>query len=159
LLAFTEVVEASARDMQALYANQSSQKTRDLFTSAIGKVLFIDEAHPLGSPSTTESRDEPLDCMMKPEFCGKIVIILAGYDDEMEQMLAGNSGLARRFATEIAFAGSSAHDCVQLLVKRAKQVEDVEAKFTGADDQGEYLEQIEGAFLELSTSHDWGEWS
>jgi AAA+ superfamily predicted ATPase len=109
LLATSEVVEASATDLIAGYIGQTALKTRKLMKSAIGKVLFIDEAYRLTGEHkyegyAGEARNELVDAMRKPQFFGKIVIILAGYESNMNIMLDKDPGLRSRFRTHIRFS-------------------------------------------------------
>lgn len=117
-LATAEVVECSVKDMVGSYVGHTGPKTQKLIESALGKVLFIDEAYRLGSGAggfAKEAADELVDCITKPRFLNKIVIILAGYDHEINAMLEINPGLSSRFSESIDFQGLSGSDCFQLL--------------------------------------------
>jgi AAA+ superfamily predicted ATPase len=128
LLATNEVIEASAKDMIAGYIGQTAIKTRSLLKSALGKVLFIDEAYRLTGNKLTldsshdnfasEARDELVDAMTKPDFLGNMVIILAGYESHMDIMLKGNPGIASRFRTHIHLPALSSEGCTLLFKKR-----------------------------------------
>ena len=117
-LATAEVVECSVKDMVGSFVGHTGPKTQELIESALGKVLFIDEAYRLGSSDggfAKEAADELVDCITKPRFLNKIVIILAGYDHEINAMLDINPGLSSRFSESIDFQGLSGSDCFQLL--------------------------------------------
>lgn len=64
---------------------------------------------------------ELVDLMTKEKFKGKIVVVLAGYEDEMNILLGTNPGLASRFPEEICFANLSPQTCVEILRIRVKQ--------------------------------------
>ena len=151
LLATCEVVEASAKDMIAEYVGQTVNKTRRLLESALGKVLFIDEAYRLtgGSSFVREARDELVDAMTKPKFLGKMAIILAGYESNMDAMLSANPGLASRFETTIRFKNLSSEGCVTLLRKR---LEESRVKVMLGEEEG----MIRDIFDSLRTMKDWG---
>jgi len=59
--------------------------------------------------------------MTKPKFAGKLVIILAGYDNDMNNLLRVNEGLSSRFADEIIFPSLNPRHCLQLLEARLKR--------------------------------------
>lgn len=81
LLASDEVVETSATDFIAPYVGQTGPKTQNKLESGLGKVLFIDEAYRLADGEfAKEAMDEIVDCITKPKFAQKLIIILAGYD-------------------------------------------------------------------------------
>jgi hypothetical protein len=121
-LATAEVVECSVKDMVGEYVGHTGTKTHKLLESALGKVLFIDEAYRLrgckignSGSFAKEAADELVDCITKPRFLNKMVIILAGYDHEINAMLDVNPGLSSRFSESIDFQGLSGDDCFQLM--------------------------------------------
>lgn len=121
-LATAEVVECSVKDMVSEYVGHTGPKTQKLLESALGKVLFIDEAYRLAGCNfgrsgsfAKEAADELVDCITKPRFLNKMVIILAGYDHEINAMLDINPGLSSRFSESIDFQGLTGSDCFQLL--------------------------------------------
>jgi hypothetical protein len=115
-LATAEVVERSAKDLVGQYVGQTGPKAQALIESALGKVLFVDEAYRLGEGAFgKEAVDELVDCITKPRFLNKLVIILAGYDAEINRMLEVNPGLSSRFADSINFERLDAESCYQLL--------------------------------------------
>ena len=91
LLPSAEVVQCTATDLITGYAGQAGKQTRKIFESARGKVLFIDEAYRLdprkGEAFVQQSVDEMVNLLTEDEFKGKMLVILAGYEDEMEEML------------------------------------------------------------------------
>ncbi|KAK0613661.1 P-loop containing nucleoside triphosphate hydrolase protein [Immersiella caudata] len=105
-LSTDEVIECSASNMVGQYAGHTAPKVVSLLESALGKVLFIDEAYRLTSRDgglESEAIGELVDCMTKPRFLRKMIIILAGYNKDMNQLLKSNAGLRGRFPTEIRF--------------------------------------------------------
>jgi hypothetical protein len=125
-LATAEVIECSAKDLVGQYVGQTGPKAQALIESALGKVLFVDEAYRLGQGAFgREAVDELVDCITKPRFLNKLVIILAGYDAEINRMLEVNPGLSSRFADSIDFERLNAESCYQLLrttLKKYKQL-------------------------------------
>jgi hypothetical protein len=115
-LATAEVIECSAKDLVGEYVGQTGPKAQKLIESALGKVLFVDEAYRLGEgPYGKEAVDELVDSITKPRFLNKLVIILAGYDREINEMLDVNPGLSSRFAEAVDFQKLKPESCYQLL--------------------------------------------
>ncbi|KZV71056.1 P-loop containing nucleoside triphosphate hydrolase protein [Peniophora sp. CONT] len=116
LLSSVEVVERSASDLMGEYVGQTGPKTLELFRKALGKVLFIDEAYRLSEgPYAKEAMDELVGILTQEEFEGRLVVILAGYDNEMNHLMAVNPGLASRFPEEIYFDNLSADASLHIL--------------------------------------------
>ena len=107
LLPCADVIEVSASDLTTGYAGQAGKKTYDMLTKARGKVLFIDEAYQLnprqGGAYMQEVVDELVKGLTSEEFKQKILVILAGYEDDMNKMLAVNQGLRSRFSEKLIF--------------------------------------------------------
>jgi len=117
------VIECSVSDLIGSYVGQTGPKTVDALERGLGKVLFVDEAYRLGEGSSsyaTEAVSELVDQLTKPKFLGKIVVVLAGYEDEMNGLLAVNPGLASRFPEEIKFELLSPSGCLEVLATKLK---------------------------------------
>lgn len=110
------MVECSATDLIGEYIGHTGPKTIKQLERGLGKVLFIDEAYRLGEGRfAQEAVNELVDTITKPRFAGKLVIILAGYDNDMNELLRVNEGLSSRFADEIVFPSLSPVHCLRLL--------------------------------------------
>ncbi|KAM0545415.1 hypothetical protein ACHAPJ_011320 [Fusarium lateritium] len=118
-LSSDEVVVCSVTDLIGQYLGQTGPKVRKLFERGLGKVLFIDEAYQLNGDSSyhQEALGEIVDIMTKPKYAGNMVVILAGYDDDMERLLRTNSGLRSRFPTIINFTSMTPEHCLQHLIQ------------------------------------------
>ncbi|ESK92391.1 nfx1-type zinc finger-containing protein 1 [Moniliophthora roreri MCA 2997] len=115
-LSSPEVIECSASDMVGKYIGHTGPKTRELFTKALGKVLFIDEAYRLGHGSFSEEAiGELVTLLTLKTYQGKMVVILAGYDQDMDLLLSCNRGLSSRFPEEIVFKKTDADSCLEIL--------------------------------------------
>ncbi|KAK4466128.1 P-loop containing nucleoside triphosphate hydrolase protein [Cladorrhinum samala] len=157
-LSTDEVVECSASHMIGQYVGQTSPKVISLLESALGKVLFIDEAYRLTSRTggrgyESEAIGELVDCMTKPRYLRKMIIILAGYNKDMAQLLKSNAGLRGRFPTEIRFKPmdeelSRAH-LVKLLSKQ--DIEICDATKPSSDDH----ETVLRLFYKLGMTEGW----
>ena len=109
------LVEVRGRDLCGQYIGETAPKTSAICRDAYGSVLFIDEAYSLFRDEDASSRDygrEALDTLVaemenhRDDFC----VVMAGYKDEMDAMLKGNSGLRSRIPYEIEFPNYSRGD-------------------------------------------------
>lgn len=120
LLAAPDVIEASASQLVGEYCGQTGPKTKRLLESALGKVLFIDEAYRLAGSRGSfaeEAVSELVDAVTKPQFDRKLIIVLAGYEEDMDRLLRSNQGMRSRFATEFTFRPLQAEQCIEQLRK------------------------------------------
>lgn len=115
-LASSEVVEVQARDLIAGFVGQTNTQTESILKSALGKVLFIDEAYGLADNSNSFSQ-EAIDKLLKFQSDNKnnICIVLAGYDRDLDSLLERNQGLRSRFTQRIPFQSASASESAQHL--------------------------------------------
>jgi SpoVK/Ycf46/Vps4 family AAA+-type ATPase len=120
LLATDEMKEIKASDLITGYVGQAGEKTREVLRAIRGGVLFIDEAYQLnparGGNFMTEVVDELVGALTEEEFKGKLLVILAGYDQDMEEMLAINPGLKSRFSERVHFPNFDVNATAQLLL-------------------------------------------
>ncbi|KAL9584330.1 MAG: hypothetical protein Q9212_002190 [Teloschistes hypoglaucus] len=128
-LATAEVLETSATDLVGEYVGQTGPKTQKLLEKALGKVLFVDEAYRLAEGHfAKEAMDEIVDCITKPAFAQKLVIILAGYDADINRLMSINPGLTSRFPETITFQGLNPNECLELfttLLKKRKHIDSI----------------------------------
>lgn len=126
-LSAVEVVECSASDLIGSYVGQTGPKTRAQLEKALGKVLFVDEAYRLAEGNfATEAINELVDLLTKPTFMDKIVVILAGYDSDINKLLSVNPGLASRFPEQVVFRDMSPDHCLEVL-KRSIEEQDIQS--------------------------------
>ena len=154
-LASTELVECSASDLVGEYVGQTGPKTKNLFEKAIGKVLFVDEAYRLGQGLyAQEALDEVVGLMTNKKFMGKMVIILAGYEKDMNQLLGANPGLSSRFSEEITLPNMSPSRCLQLLEKDLREMKVV---LDGLSDSSSSLyEDMLNIITDMASLENWG---
>ena len=110
LLRRPAVVEAHRADLVGEYLGATAIKTNELIDSALGGVLFIDEAYSLvneGDGQGDRFGNEAVQALLKRAEDDRedLIIILAGYERQMESFLASNPGLNSRFAIRIKFPG------------------------------------------------------
>ncbi len=106
------VVEAQRADLVGEYLGATAIKTNDLVDSALGKVLFIDEAYSLvneGDGQGDRFGNEAVQALLKraEDDRENLIIVLAGYERQMETFLASNPGLNSRFGLRVKFPGYS----------------------------------------------------
>jgi hypothetical protein len=119
LLEVPTVVEAQRSDLVGEYLGATAIKTNELIDAALGGVLFIDEAYSLvneGDGQNDRFGNEAVQAMLKraEDDRDRLVIILAGYERQMESFLASNPGLASRFAIRVKFGGYSPAELLEL---------------------------------------------
>ncbi|MBF6097896.1 type VII secretion AAA-ATPase EccA [Nocardia cyriacigeorgica] len=125
-----EVIEVSRNDMVGTHLGHTAPKTNALIDSALGGVLFIDEAYTLiqeglsgGDAFGKEAVDTLLARMENDR--DKLVVIIAGYEDEIDRFLASNDGLASRFTKRIRFSSYDADELVQIAEHIAKKKDSI----------------------------------
>ncbi|MEU3194838.1 AAA family ATPase [Streptomyces sp. NPDC006992] len=108
LLGGDHLVEAQRADLVGEFLGQTAVKANELIDSALGGVLFVDEAYALSNSGYSKGDaygDEALQVLLKraEDNRDQLVVILAGYPEGMDRLLAANPGLSSRFTTRVDF--------------------------------------------------------
>ncbi|MDD4169520.1 MAG: AAA family ATPase [Desulfotomaculaceae bacterium] len=99
------LVEVERADLVGEYIGHTAQKTREQIKKALGGILFIDEAYSLARGGEKDFGKEAIDAMVKgmEDHRDNLILILAGYQDEMDWFIEVNPGLRSRFPINIFF--------------------------------------------------------
>src|SRR5690606_21828651 len=113
------VVEAHRADLVGEFLGATAVKTNRLVDSALGGMLFIDEAYSLANSAEGQPDrfgDEAVQTLLKraEDDRDNLVIILAGYDAQMDAFLDSNPGLASRFGTRVHFPSYRPDELLQI---------------------------------------------
>ena len=117
-----QLVEVTRADLVGRYTGHTAPLTNSVIESALGGVLFIDEAYSLYRGEQDSFGLEAIDTLVKgmEDHRDELVVILAGYTREMEIFLTANSGLASRFPNRIEFPDYTAMELLQITQVLAK---------------------------------------
>lgn len=162
-LATAEVIECSATDLIGSYVGQTGPKVKKQLDRALGKVLFVDEAYRLAEGHfAKEAVDELVDATTKERYAKRLVIVLAGYEADINRLTATNSGLTSRFPETINFRSLTPDECLELLLQEFKdkraalQAKDKNLDITALEAKDDPSRaRVLQLFEELSQVPDW----
>ncbi len=117
-----QLIEVGRGDLVGRYTGHTAPLTNSVIESALGGVLFIDEAYSLYRGEQDSFGLEAIDTLVKgmEDHRDELVVILAGYTKEMETFLTANSGLASRFPNKIEFPDYTADELLDITMVLAK---------------------------------------
>jgi SpoVK/Ycf46/Vps4 family AAA+-type ATPase len=147
------LVETDRAGLVAGYVGQTALKTLDKCREALDGILFIDEAYALAAGVGGSGYDpgkEAIDTILKfmEDNRDRVVVIVAGYPNEMNRFIGSNPGLSSRFTRTINFPSYSAADLCEILKRMATQ-----QKFSLPDD---FATTLAPWIEERSKAQDWG---
>ena len=118
-----QLVEVDRSGLVAGYVGQTAAKTTKVIESALGGVLFIDEAYSLTSKSENDFGAEAIDTLLKAmeDHRDDLIVIVAGYDGLMDDFVHSNPGLESRFNRFLHFDDYNVDEMMQILDLRLKK--------------------------------------
>lgn len=128
-----QLIETDRSGLVAEYVGQTAVKTNKMIDRAIGGVLFIDEAYTLAQGGENDYGREAIATLLKrmEDERDRLVVILAGYTNEIEQFINSNPGLRSRFNRYVHFDDYTEEELFQIFILQAQKYDyhlDDEAK-------------------------------
>ncbi|MBQ2654634.1 MAG: AAA family ATPase [Methanobrevibacter sp.] len=150
LLSQGHLVETDRSGLVGGYVGQTAIKTQEVIQSALGGILFIDEAYSLYQSSENDYGKEAIDTLLKAMEDNRddFIVIVAGYPDLMDKFLHANPGLESRFNKFIYFEDYNESELYDIFMLMAS-----EANLTLDDAAKEYLRQYFEAMYEHRSSN------
>ena len=117
------LIEVTRKDLVGQYVGHTAVLTSQVISSALGGVLFIDEAYSLYRGQNDSFGLEAIDTLVKcmEDYRDNLVVILAGYEKEMNEFLTANSGLRSRFANILEFNDYNGEQLYEIAVSNANK--------------------------------------
>lgn len=145
ILSKGQLVEVDRSGLVAGYVGQTAGKTAKVIESALGGVLFIDEAYALASKSENDFGQEAIDTLLKvmEDHRDDLVVIVAGYDDLMNRFIHSNPGLESRFNRYLHFEDYTIDEMMRILKLQLDK-----AQYT----LSEGAEEAAKAYIEISNT-------
>ncbi|MEU8527073.1 right-handed parallel beta-helix repeat-containing protein [Streptomyces sp. NPDC048629] len=121
-----QLVEVTRGDLVGEFVGHTAQRTKEAFDRARGGLLFIDEAYallPPGGGGGTDFGKEAIDTLVKlmEDHRDEVVVIAAGYTEEMRSFIAANPGLSSRFTQWVEFADYTADELLTIVTGQAER--------------------------------------
>lgn len=123
LLSQGHLVEVDRGGLVAGYVGQTATKTKDVIDTAMGGILFVDEAYTLASEDDKGFGQEAIDTMLKSMEDNRenLCVIVAGYDDLMENFINSNPGLRSRFTRYIHFDDYTPEELLAIFLQNVEK--------------------------------------
>jgi len=111
-----DCVEVDRKELVDKYQGGTEEKTASVLQKAMGGTLFIDEAYTLTNKGSNDSGHIAVELLLKQmeDKRGEFIVLVAGYEDEMEEFLDSNKGLRRRFDRRLVFEDYTPEEMIQI---------------------------------------------
>ena len=118
-----QLVETDRSGLVGEYVGQTAVKTNKIIDSALDGVLFVDEAYSLVQGGEKDYGGEAISTLLKrmEDDRGRLIVILAGYTNEMKAFIDSNPGLQSRFSRHVEFPDYSADELAQIFLRSVEK--------------------------------------
>lgn len=118
-----KTITVTRADLVGKYIGETAPKTRAIIKKSLGGILFIDEAYSLQGGGENDYGPEAIQELLTAmvNYKDKLLVIVAGYTDEMEKFINMNPGLKSRFNTFIHFADYNGKELLEIFIKMCKK--------------------------------------
>ena len=142
------LIETDRSGLVGQYIGHTESKTNAIVQKALGGILFIDEAYSLYKGSENDYGQEAIDTIVKlmEDHRHDLVVIVAGYNDEMQEFIEANPGLRSRFNTFISFENYTIEELAAIF--------SIFAKKNGYELQAESWDKLKSKFSQALASAD-----
>lgn len=119
-----KLIEVERKDLVAGYIGKTAIKTSEIISKAIGGILFIDEAYSLALGSGNDFGNEAIATLIKAmeDYKDEMVVIFAGYKDEMKKFLDMNPGISSRIGYNFDFPNYTIEELQEMFYKKIKNM-------------------------------------
>ena len=134
-----KLIEVSSKDLVAEYVGQTAPKTNAVIEKAMNGVLFIDEAYSLAVKNDNSYNAEAIATLIQAmeNYRDKLVVIFAGYTNEMQDFLDSNSGIVSRIGYTLEFDDYTTQELIDIFLGMTKK-----GGFEVDNEAIKYLEEI-----------------
>jgi DNA replication protein DnaC len=137
-------IERNALELKGQYCGQTAPKIKEMFQMAMGGCLFLDEAYALANGDQFSNEAIRMLLTEVENHRTEVLVVLAGYEDKMMELLRADPGLARRFPTTLALEDYAPNELAEIACKVAKE------RFGIPFEDG--LETLLGTWIEKNSS-------
>lgn len=118
-----KLIEVERKDLIGRYIGSTAPKTAEVINKALGGVLFIDEAYTLANGSDKDFGPEAIATLIKAmeDHKDNLVVIFAGYKDEMDKFIQMNPGIASRIGYTFEFKDYTREELAQILCRKLEK--------------------------------------